>query len=226
MKFSIFAAAIFAALTNTAEGAVTSLNLENYDELTAGKVIFVKFFAPWCGHCKAMAASWETLAEEWAGNDSALIAEVDCADDEAADLCEIEGVEGYPTVKYGDPAMLENYDGERSLDALSAFAKENLKPTCSPSHLELCSDEEKATIDKIQAMSLDELDDAIDTIEDKIEEAEDDAEKAIDRLQEEYEEIMFELTERQKTLKKENNYSLLKSIYLQMEKAAEENSEL
>uniref|UniRef100_A0A7S1ZUF1 Thioredoxin domain-containing protein n=1 Tax=Ditylum brightwellii TaxID=49249 RepID=A0A7S1ZUF1_9STRA len=222
MKFSISAAAIFAALTNTAEGAVTSLNFENYDELTAGKVIFVKFFAPWCGHCKAMAASWETLAEEWAGNDSALIAEVDCTDDEAADLCEIEGVEGYPTVKYGDPAMLENYDGERSLDALSAFARKNLKPTCSPSHLELCSDEEKATIDKIQAMSLEELEDAIKTVVILIEELEDNADTEIERLQSAYEEILEELTWGQKHVKKKNNYSLLMSTYFQIKRKMEE----
>jgi hypothetical protein len=31
-----------------------------------------------CGHCKAMAADWETLGAEYQSSSSVLIAEVDC----------------------------------------------------------------------------------------------------------------------------------------------------
>lgn len=34
-----------------------------------------KFFAPWCGHCKSMAADWETLSNQ---KNDFTVAEVDC----------------------------------------------------------------------------------------------------------------------------------------------------
>jgi hypothetical protein len=44
MKPSLALAFAFAA---TAAADVPSLTPENYDELTAGKTVFLKFFAPW-----------------------------------------------------------------------------------------------------------------------------------------------------------------------------------
>lgn len=40
------------------------------------------------------------------------------------------GVEGFPTIKFGDPANLEDYEGEREFDDLAKFAKDNLGPRC------------------------------------------------------------------------------------------------
>jgi thiol-disulfide isomerase/thioredoxin len=35
------------------------LTHENYDQITEGKTVFIKHYAPWCGHCKAMARDWK-----------------------------------------------------------------------------------------------------------------------------------------------------------------------
>jgi len=73
MKLAI--ATLLAAAVNA---DVTSLTPANVAELTAGKTVFVKFFAPWCGHCKKMAPDWEKLAKEYEGHDIGMVVEVDC----------------------------------------------------------------------------------------------------------------------------------------------------
>merc|ERR1712054_321755 len=62
------------------------------------------------------------------------------------------GVQGFPSIKWGDPAGLEDYKGGRDYEALKKFAKENLKPMCSPSNIDLCDDEKKKKIEELQAM--------------------------------------------------------------------------
>ena len=49
--------------------------------------VFAKFYAPWCGHCKAMAEDWAKLADEYADDKSMVIAEFDAtANDTRKDL--------------------------------------------------------------------------------------------------------------------------------------------
>ena len=39
--------------------------------------VFIKMYAPWCGHCKSMAPAWEEFAESMAGDDSVIIGDFD-----------------------------------------------------------------------------------------------------------------------------------------------------
>merc|ERR1719210_1051653 len=102
-----------------------------------------------------MKPAWDKLMKEYEGSSDILIADVDCTAD-GEDLCEEVGVEGFPTIKYGDPNNLEAYEGGRDLDALQKFAKENLGPTCGPANLDLCDEEKKKKIAELMAMSFDE----------------------------------------------------------------------
>merc|ERR550517_2151108 len=123
----------------------------NWDELTAGKTVFLKFFAPWCGHCKAMAPAWADLMEEYAGSPTTLISKVDCTAD-GQSLCQKNDVSGYPTIKYGDPNDLQKYEGGRDDSALKEFAAENLGPTCSPDNRDVCDDAQIERLEKFEAM--------------------------------------------------------------------------
>merc|ERR1712232_1475249 len=161
------------------------------DSLTDGKTVFIKFFAPWCGHCKRMAPDWEKLADEWASNEVGLVAEVDCTADGKA-LCDANGVKGFPTLKYGDPTALDDYQGGLSFSDLSKFAKDNLKPICSPSKMELCDDDKKKEIETLMAMSDDEINAKITAEEKKLEDAEEEFKNEVQKLQEKYQSLMEE----------------------------------
>jgi hypothetical protein len=118
-----------------------------------------------------MKADWEKLMAEFKDSATALIADVDCTAD-GKSLCETMGVQGFPTIKYGDPNDLQDYQGGRKFDDLSAFAKANLGPQCGPKNLDLCDDAKKADIAKFSAMSLGELDEFIEKGKATIEELE------------------------------------------------------
>jgi len=122
------------------------------------------------------------------GHATALVADVDCTA-EGKPLCDANGVKGFPTIKYGDPSALEDYKGGRDFDALKKFADENLKPMCSPTNIDLCDDDKKAQIQKLQAMSADELDAKIKESEKKMEDAEKTFETEVKKLQSTYEQL-------------------------------------
>lgn len=186
------------SLASLAQAAVPSLSPDNYAELTAGKTVFIKFFAPWCGHCKSMAPDWEKLADEYASNPTALVAEVDCTA-EGEGLC--GEVQGFPTLKYGDPDALEDYEGGRSYDDLKKFAEENLKPMCSPANIDLCDDEKKAEIKKFQGMVGAELDKLIEEGEAKVKDAEKTFSDELQKLQDTYERLTKEREETEAAVK-------------------------
>jgi len=94
--------------------------------------------------------------EEYKGSPTSLVADVDCTA-EGKDLCEKVGVEGYPTIKYGDPSDLKDYNGGRDFDSLKKFADENLGPQCGPENMDLCDDATKAKIEGYLKMSADRM---------------------------------------------------------------------
>jgi len=103
-----------------------------------------------------MKPAWDKLMEEFAGNPGSLVADVDCTE-AGKDLCETHGVQGFPTIKYGDPSDLQDYQGGRDFESLKKFADENLGPSCGPANLDLCSDEIRKKIEDYLKMSADRI---------------------------------------------------------------------
>jgi len=94
------------------------------------------------------------------------------------------------------PADLQDYQGGRDYDAFEKFAKENLKPMCSPKNLDLCDDAKKAEITKFQSMSEANLDKAIAEEEKKLEDAEAEFKAEVQKLQDKYTALSTEKDEK------------------------------
>lgn len=97
---------------------------------------FVKFFAPWCPHCKAMAAAFKSLSESLKGRVNAL--EIDCEANRA--LCSSYDIRGYPVLRLYDQGNVKEYNGGRNHDAmlkwvLKAVSSSGLKPVASSTEL-------------------------------------------------------------------------------------------
>lgn len=94
--------------------------------------------------------------EDFKGSPASLVADVDCTAD-GKELCSTHGVKGYPTIKYGDPAELKDYNGERTYAGLKKFADENLGPTCGPASLDLCPESDRTKLEGFMKMSAGKL---------------------------------------------------------------------
>ena len=191
-------------------GTALELTPDNWDEETGGKTVFLKFFAPWCGHCKAMKPVWDGLMEEYSGPESVLIADVDCIGS-GKPLCDEVGVQGFPTIKYGDPTNLEAYKGGRDLDALQAFASE-LKPSCNIATLENCDDDQQKTIEDKLALSEEDLLEQISTYEETLKEIEETFKVEVKKLQSTYEGLNGKKSADIAELTRNSAISLAKSV--------------
>jgi len=140
------AIALMAALA-LAEGPVV-LTSSTFDTevLNSGKNAFVKFYAPWCGHCKAAKPHWDKLGAEYAASASVLIGDVDCTVEEA--LCSKFDVKGYPTIKYWVNGEQKDYQGGRDYDAFKKFTADTLERKCLIDAQADCTPREKEFIEK------------------------------------------------------------------------------
>ncbi|KAF9887581.1 protein disulfide-isomerase precursor [Aspergillus nanangensis] len=134
------------ATAETTESDVVSLTKDTFDSfLTDNDLVLAEFFAPWCGHCKALAPKYEEAATELKAKDIRL-AKVDCTVEE--ELCRDQGVEGYPTLKiFRGPKSSKPYQGARQAEAIVSYmVKQSLPAVSSVSEENL---EEIKTMDKI-----------------------------------------------------------------------------
>jgi protein disulfide-isomerase A1 len=113
-----------------AASSVYKLVASTFDEdvVSSEKDFFVEFYAPWCGHCKKLAPTWETLGsalKKQGDDDKIAIAAMDAT---ANDVDPKYGVRGFPTLKYFKAGAKDSpidYQGDRSEADLIKFIKDN-----------------------------------------------------------------------------------------------------
>ncbi|KAF9354834.1 hypothetical protein BGX26_007320 [Mortierella sp. AD094] len=110
-------------------GEVVVLDTKNYQStLNNGQPWMVEYYAPWCGHCKALAPVYEKVAMELKGKVN--VAKVDCPANEV--ICKSQQVRGYPTVKLHQFGQAIVFQKARDLETLVDFAIGATKPSTTP----------------------------------------------------------------------------------------------
>lgn len=104
---------------------LTQTNFETTVFDGGAKNWFIKFYAPWCGHCKKLAPTWTEFAIKH--SDIVNVGEVDCTVEES--LCDYYNIKGFPTLLLflsDDPLDYLTYKDDRKVENFYKFANDNL----------------------------------------------------------------------------------------------------
>jgi len=86
--------------------------------------ILLEFYAPWCGHCKALSPKYDAAAKKLAGNKNIVIAKIDATANEVPGV----NIKGFPTIKFypGDKKSSPpiDFEGEREEEGIIKWLKE------------------------------------------------------------------------------------------------------
>jgi protein disulfide-isomerase A6 len=192
---------LFLCFVAAASSTVVELKSDNWEVVTKGKTIWVKFCSQTCQHCKQMHIAWERLGDEFMYDENVVIGRVDCEKEET--LCHRFEVLGTPTLLYGNPNDLKEYGGDKDFPSLKAWAVEALVPACSPDNLDLCNGLEKENISQWMKLSEGEMDKLISGVKDDEEAAHKEFDAKMQELQEQYNTFNDRNTLRQARIRKE-----------------------
>ena len=99
---------------------LVELTDKNFATQTATGNWFIKFYAPWCGHCQRLAPTFEELARALEHESTVTIAKLDCT--EYRPICKEFDVKGYPTLLWLENGKkVDKYTGPRSLSDLKDY---------------------------------------------------------------------------------------------------------
>ena len=132
----LMAMCVYAAIKE--EGGVLVLDDDNFDEaIKDNSLVLVEFYAPWCGHCKALAPEYEKAAKKLAAANSPVkLAKVDAT--EAKELGTRFAVQGFPTLKFFRDGKPSEYNGGRTEPDIVSW----LNKKSGPSAKDLASEED------------------------------------------------------------------------------------
>ena len=119
MVVMVALAGLVRAEDDSEDSAVKILTDANAAEMLASGKWLLKLYAPWCGHCKRLAPTWDELAVT--AGEEFNVGKIDCTVHETT--CRAFNIQGYPTVKFIDGENMYDYRGQRTVDDFLAFAR-------------------------------------------------------------------------------------------------------
>merc|ERR1711981_257505 len=95
-----------------------------------GKNVMFEVYAPWCGHCKALAPVYTELGEALKEDEEVIVAKLDGTQNDILD--DRFDVRGYPALFFmNSEGKVEAYSGQRSKDDMLKYIEENKTPVAA-----------------------------------------------------------------------------------------------
>ena len=139
-------------IPETQDGPVQIIVAKNYDDIVLDdtKDVLVEFYAPWCGHCKALSPKYDILGGLYIDQgfaDKVTIAKVDATANDVPDE-----IQGFPTIKLykaGKKDEPETYSGNRSIEDLIKFVEEKGTNKVSVTYEEETAEAQKPIVESM-----------------------------------------------------------------------------
>ena len=90
--------------------------------MDVNKHVLIEFYAPWCGHCKALESKYKKLAKQFKDEDSVVIAKFDATANDSPPGFDFTG---FPTIFFvrAGSNEISVYQGQREVKDMSKFMR-------------------------------------------------------------------------------------------------------